>query len=70
MRLTDLNPHVDSDTSTSSWPVYQFQHSRKCSSLKDCLIIIAVEIQMSTVFPINRKFTITRLGPPKTVPAA
>ena len=43
MRLTGLEPTRRIDTSTSSWPVYQFQHSRKhVPSKKDCLIIIAI----------------------------
>ena len=29
VRLTGLEPTRRYDTSTSSWPVYQFQHSRK-----------------------------------------
>ena len=42
MRLTGLEPTRRFDTSTSSWPVYQFQHSRRLLTLrKDCLIIIA-----------------------------
>ena len=45
MRLTGLEPTRRIDTSTSSWPVYQFQHSRKqIPSKKDCLIIIAIRI--------------------------
>ena len=43
MRLTGLEPTRRIDTSTSSWPVYQFQHSRKqIPPKKDCLIIIAI----------------------------
>ena len=43
MRLTGLEPTRRIDTSTSSWPVYQFQHSRKhVPPKKDCLIIIAI----------------------------
>ena len=34
MRLTGLEPTRRMDTSTSSWPVYQFQHSRKSVLLK------------------------------------
>ena len=43
VRLTGLEPTRRYDTSTSSWPVYQFQHSRVivASPKKDCLIIIA-----------------------------
>ena len=42
VRLTGLEPTRRYDTSTSSWPVYQFQHSRKSLlPSKDCLIIIA-----------------------------
>ena len=42
VRLTGLEPTRRIDTSTSSWPVYQFQHSRKSMFPgKDCLIIIA-----------------------------
>ena len=60
---------------TSSWPVYQFQHSRKCSSpKKDCLIIIASRDPNVNCFsPISRKNFHgpgIRPGPPKTVPAA
>ena len=45
MRLTGLEPTRRIDTSTSSWPVYQFQHSRKqIPPKKDCLIIIAIRI--------------------------
>ena len=40
-----LEPTRRIDTSTSSWPVYQFQHSRKqIPPKKDCLIIIAIRI--------------------------
>ena len=43
VRLTGLEPTRRIDTSTSSWPVYQFQHSRKHEPpKKDCLIIIAI----------------------------
>ena len=43
--LTGLEPTRRIDTSTSSWPVYQFQHSRKqIPPKKDCLIIIAIRI--------------------------
>ena len=43
VRLTGLEPTRRYDTSTSSWPVYQFQHSRKFAPpKKDCLIIIAI----------------------------
>ena len=45
VRLTGLEPTRRIDTSTSSWPVYQFQHSRKHEPpKKDCLIIIANRI--------------------------
>ena len=45
VRLTGLEPTRRIDTSTSSWPVYQFQHSRKqIPPKKDCLIIIAIRI--------------------------
>ncbi len=45
MRLTGLEPTRRIDTSTSSWPVYQFQHSRNyVPPKKDCLIIIAIRI--------------------------
>ena len=44
VRLTGLEPTRRIDTSTSSWPVYQFQHSRKFAPpKKDCLIIISVQ---------------------------
>ncbi len=41
VRLTGFEPTRRLDTSTSSWPVYQFQHSRESMPKKDCLIIIA-----------------------------
>lgn len=54
MRLTGFEPTRRLDTSTSSWPVYQFQHSRK-SLLpgEDCLIIISrTDLFVNLYFPI------------------
>ena len=36
----ESNPHAHTDTSTSSLPVYQFQHSRMQSLSTNCLFII------------------------------
>ena len=64
VRLTGFEPTRRLDTSTSSWPVYQFQHSRESMPKKDCLIIIARSLKnVNLKFPFSANILFSSAAP-------
>ena len=55
----DSNPYTRSDTSTSSLPVCQFQHSRKSQSIFNCVSIILLKRRFVKSFCTSNNFFIT-----------